>query len=94
MQEWEQIQALMRKQGKEGLLRRVRLFDTVDVTENMVNSAAQLLRDYDEERVRASSAGLATFYKWATNVIDEVMNASDESPTESKTSEPAPKKKK
>lgn len=64
MQEWEQIQALMRKQGKEGLLRRVRLFDTVDVTENMVNSAAQLLRDYDEERVRASSAGLATFYKW------------------------------
>lgn len=64
MQEWEQIQALMRKQGKEGLLRRVRLFDTVDVTENMVNSAAQLLRDYDEERVRVSSAGLATFYKW------------------------------
>lgn len=94
VEEWEQIQALMRKQGKEGLLRRVRLFDTVDVTENMVNSAAQLLRDYDEERVRASSAGLATFYKWATNVIDEVMNASDESPTESKTSEPAPKKKK
>lgn len=64
LQEWEQIQALMRKKGKEGLLRRVRLFDTVHVTENMVNSATQLLRDYDEERVRASSAGLGTFYKW------------------------------
>ncbi|XP_061168883.1 lim and transglutaminase domain protein ltd-1-like [Saccostrea echinata] len=72
VEEWEQIQALMRKTGKEGLLRRVRLFDTVQVTENMVNHSSQILRPYDEERIRASSAGLGTFYNWARNVIEEI----------------------
>lgn len=54
----------MRRGGKQGLLRRVRQFDTVHVTENMVNHASQLLQPYSEERVRTSSAGLGTFYKW------------------------------
>lgn len=69
LQEWEQIQGLMRKSGKQGLLRRVRQFDTINVTENMVNSAAQLLRQYDEETATTASAGLGTFYKWASNVV-------------------------
>lgn len=69
LEEWEQIQCLMRKSGKQGLLRRVRQFDTINVTENMVNSAAQLLRQYDEETAATASAGLGTFYKWASNVV-------------------------
>lgn len=69
LQEWEQIQGLMRKSGKQGLLRRVRQFDTINVTENMVHSAAQLLRQYDEETATTASAGLGTFYKWASNVV-------------------------
>ncbi|XP_062607656.1 lim and transglutaminase domain protein ltd-1-like [Saccostrea cucullata] len=75
VEEWEQIQALMRKTGKEGLLRRVRLFDTVNVTENMVNHSSQILRPYDEERIQASSAGLGTFYKWVTDVIEEIRKS-------------------
>lgn len=54
----------MRKKGKQGLLLRMRQFDIVHVTENMINHASQLLQPYDEERVRNSSAGLGTFYKW------------------------------
>nr|XP_022333112.1 hillarin-like [Crassostrea virginica]XP_022333113.1 hillarin-like [Crassostrea virginica] len=80
VEEWEQILALMRRGGKQGLLRRVRQFDTVHVTENMVNHASQLLQPYSEERVRTSSAGLGTFYKWAVNVIDEVMASQDDDP--------------
>ncbi|XP_062597788.1 uncharacterized protein LOC134259203 [Saccostrea cucullata] len=64
LEEWEQIQGLMRKTGKQGLLRRVREFDTIHVTENMVNNAAQLLRPYDKETAATASAGLGTFYKW------------------------------
>ncbi|XP_062607663.1 lim and transglutaminase domain protein ltd-1-like [Saccostrea cucullata] len=75
VEEWEQIQALMRKTGKEGLLRRVHLFDTVNVTENMVNQASQILQPYDEERIQAFSAGLGTFYKWVTGVIEEVRKS-------------------
>lgn len=58
----------MRKSGKQGLLRRVRQFDTINVTENMVNSAAQLLRQYDEETATTASAGLGTFYKWVSRL--------------------------
>ncbi|XP_061168878.1 lim and transglutaminase domain protein ltd-1-like [Saccostrea echinata] len=72
VQEWEQIQTLMRRTGKEGLLRRIRQFDIVHVTENMINHSSQILRPYDEERIRVSSAGLATFYKWAMNIIEEM----------------------
>lgn len=56
----------MRKTGKQGLLRRVRGFDTIHVTENIVNSAAQILRKYDAETATTASAGLGTFYNWVS----------------------------
>ncbi|XP_061168879.1 uncharacterized protein LOC133178144 [Saccostrea echinata] len=79
LEEWEQIQALMRKTGKEGLLRRVRQFNTTQVTKTMMQQSSQILRLYDEETIRDSSAGLGTFYKWASNVIEEMTTSKDSS---------------
>ncbi|XP_062597779.1 lim and transglutaminase domain protein ltd-1-like, partial [Saccostrea cucullata] len=79
LEEWEQIQALMRRTGKEGLLRRVRQFNSTHVTKNMIHQSSQILRLYDEETIRDFSAGLATFYKWASNVIEEMTKSEDPS---------------
>ncbi|XP_061168877.1 hillarin-like [Saccostrea echinata] len=77
VEEWEQIQALMRRTGEKGLLRRVRQFNITHVTKNMVSHSSQILRLYDEETIRASSVGLGTFYKWAIHVIEEMTKAED-----------------
>ncbi|KAK3098481.1 hypothetical protein FSP39_019873 [Pinctada imbricata] len=64
LQEWEMITGLMRRTGKEGLLRRVRNYDTLHSEENITNQAAKLLRQYTEDETKKASVGIATFYVW------------------------------
>ena len=67
-QDWEDVQVLMGKTGKNGMLRRVRQFDTVDVQPDTKYRVEKTLNEHSETEVRLASAGAGTFYVWVTMV--------------------------
>ena len=55
---------LMGKTGKDGMLRRVRQFDTVNVRPEARKHVDKTLRKHTEMEARLASAGAGTFYVW------------------------------
>ncbi|XP_068681150.1 trichohyalin-like [Montipora foliosa] len=70
---WKNMQALLGKTGKEGLKRQVTSLDPLHVDMSKADFAFEkYLKETDLETIRDTSAGAATFYVWATNMIEEV----------------------
>ena len=58
--------ALMRQGGQKRLLNRIRKFDTVKLSMESGKEVAAILKKYTEDSVKASSAGVGTFYVWVS----------------------------
>ncbi|KAM7443357.1 hypothetical protein ABFA07_007825 [Porites harrisoni] len=70
---WRNMQALLGKTGKDGLKRQVTSLDPLHVDMAKADFAFdKYLKETDLETIRDVSAGAATFYVWATNMIEEV----------------------
>lgn len=65
-QDWEDIQILMGKIGKDSMLRRVRQFDTINVQPDTKYYVERSLEKHTETDVRLASAGAGTFYVWVS----------------------------
>ncbi|XP_032220339.2 trichohyalin [Nematostella vectensis] len=77
--EWKHMQALLGKTGKEGLKRQVTTLDPLKVEMEQADYAdSSYLNELDLEIIRDISAGAATFYAWATNMIEEVHAVADQ----------------
>ena len=61
----------MRKTGKESLMRRVKQFDTINVTQPVVDRVCGILSKYDEPTVRKASRGAAAFYVWVRTLVQQ-----------------------
>ncbi|XP_060594837.1 uncharacterized protein LOC132749158 [Ruditapes philippinarum] len=72
VEDWEDLQVLMGKTGKSGMLRRVRQFDTVNVQPDTKYRVEKTLNDHTEVEVRLASAGAGTFYVWLRNVTKAI----------------------
>ncbi|XP_041375684.1 hillarin-like [Gigantopelta aegis] len=70
---WEYIQLLMREVGPGSLLNRLKLFDVVHVDRARMEQAHRLLDIYGDDVVREASVGTEIFYKWAQNIIVEMV---------------------
>ncbi|XP_078319805.1 uncharacterized protein LOC111120246 isoform X3 [Crassostrea virginica] len=69
---WKAVQALVGKTGKESLKRRCIECKPEKIPLAPAKRAKVLLEEYDLEEVRDVSAGAATFYVWATAMIEEL----------------------
>ena len=54
----------MRKTGKQGLLARIKAFDTVNLDKKAVDKAAKLIEPFDENSVATCSVAIGAFYVW------------------------------
>ncbi|KAL4227458.1 hypothetical protein ACF0H5_012902 [Mactra antiquata] len=75
--EWTEIQVMMGKTGKESLLRKVKEFDTVNVTPEARAHADKTLSEHTETDARVASAGAGTFYVWLRNVTEAIDGQND-----------------
>ncbi|XP_061168884.1 lim and transglutaminase domain protein ltd-1-like [Saccostrea echinata] len=75
LEDWRDVQYLMRRTGKGSLMNRIKKFDKVHVEENCVNLASQFLKPYDEDMAHGTSAGCGTFYVWANNIVSDFTKA-------------------
>ncbi|KAL5005340.1 hypothetical protein ScPMuIL_018796 [Solemya velum] len=71
--EWENIQTLMRRTGKNSMIRKVKQFDSVHLNEATTRKASKILDRYNDVVVRNASAGAGTFFVW-NNVPTNVNN--------------------
>ncbi|XP_061174080.1 uncharacterized protein LOC133183144 [Saccostrea echinata] len=72
MRHWVGVQNLIGKRGREGLKKRVETFDGKSVSQKNWHRAKEILKDYDLFTVQDASAGAATFYQWAINMITDI----------------------
>ncbi|KAI8497814.1 chloride channel [Branchiostoma belcheri] len=70
-QNWQAVQALMGKTGKQGIKRMVAECDPDMIPREKAERAAKLLSEFDLAQVRDVSAGAATFYVWCEGMIEE-----------------------
>ncbi|XP_067934487.1 caldesmon-like [Watersipora subatra] len=86
--EWKKVQALVGKTGKEGLKRRCLEYDPASLLTKMdiANRAKEKMAAFELDDVRDVSAGAATFYLWASNMIEEaeMMDAQKERDSKSR----------
>lgn len=68
LEDWEDLQILMGKLGKDSMLRRVLQFDTINVQPETKYHVDRTLQEHTETEVRLASAGAGTFYVWLRNV--------------------------
>lgn len=73
VEDWEDLQMLMGKLGKDSMLRRVRNFDTVRVQPDTKYYVDRTQQEHTETEVRLASAGAGTFYVWLRDV-SKAMN--------------------
>lgn len=71
LEKWGYVQALLRKQGRASIIRRISEFDTVNLNMTTVNRAENRLIHVNKDMVRQTSAGAGTFYVWSYNIITE-----------------------
>lgn len=74
--EWKTVQALVGKTGKDGLKRRCLECDPSQLAAagtSPLERAKEILSSYELDDVRDVSAGAATFFLWATNIIEEAQ---------------------
>lgn len=69
---WKSVQALVGKTGKESLKRRCIECKPEKIPLAPAKRAKALLEEFDLEEVRDVSAGAATFYVWASAMIEEL----------------------
>ncbi|XP_011437088.3 trichohyalin isoform X2 [Magallana gigas] len=69
---WKSVQALVGKTGKESLKRRCIECKPEKIPVAPAKRAKALLEEFDLEEVRDVSAGAATFYVWASAMIEEL----------------------
>ncbi|XP_056020297.1 golgin subfamily A member 6-like protein 22 isoform X2 [Ostrea edulis] len=69
---WKSVQALVGKTGKESLKRRCIECKPENIPLAPAKRAKALLGGFDLEEVRDVSAGAATFYVWASAMIEEL----------------------
>ncbi|XP_062613815.1 trichohyalin-like isoform X2 [Saccostrea cucullata] len=69
---WKAVQALVGKTGKESLKRRCIECKPENIPLTPAKRAKSLLEEFDLEEVRDVSAGAATFYVWASAMIEEL----------------------
>ncbi|CAH1258088.1 Hypp1961 [Branchiostoma lanceolatum] len=74
---WQNLQALMGKTGREGLKRRVGLHNPADTRLETAMRAKRLLEDFNVGQIQDVSAGAATFFVWARGVIQEVIDSQE-----------------
>ncbi|XP_045156683.2 lim and transglutaminase domain protein ltd-1-like isoform X2 [Mercenaria mercenaria] len=72
LQDWEEIQYLMGKQGSESLQKRVISRRPEDVHIEIAEESDSLIQPYSIDKCRTVSNGICTFYKWNKHFIKEV----------------------
>eukprot|EP00058_Branchiostoma_floridae_P002746 XP_002588234.1 hypothetical protein BRAFLDRAFT_124701 [Branchiostoma floridae] len=72
-QNWQAVQALMGKTGKQGIKRMVAECDPDMIPRDKAERAAKLLSEFDLAQVRDVSAGAATFYVWVKQTCDDIL---------------------
>lgn len=87
VEEWADIQALMGRTGKDGLLRRVRQFDTQNVQNDTEQHVEKVLGKHTEYEACVASAGAGTFYVWLRNVSGILNDDQSTAPSEQHTIE-------
>lgn len=80
LEDWEDIQILMGRIGKDSMLRRVKQFDTISVQPDTKYYVERTLNEHSETEVRLASAGAGTFYVWLRNVT-KAMDQQDTNQT-------------
>ncbi|KAK7496944.1 hypothetical protein BaRGS_00011924 [Batillaria attramentaria] len=75
LNQWEYIQSLLRRQGRESIIRRIKEFDLVGLKVSSMHRAESHLQSCNKELVRQTSAGAGTFYIWSRNIINEGKKA-------------------
>ncbi|XP_052788215.1 lim and transglutaminase domain protein ltd-1-like [Mya arenaria] len=68
LEDWEDLQVLMGRLGKDSMIRRVRQFDTVSVQPSVQKEVEKMLDEHSEIDARKASAGAGTFYVWLRDV--------------------------
>ncbi|KAK3781008.1 hypothetical protein RRG08_046312 [Elysia crispata] len=72
--DWKEVQALVGKTGKESLKRRCLELDASTLQDTIARRAQKLLGKLELDEVRDISAGAATFFVWATAMIEETLS--------------------
>ncbi|KAK6178731.1 hypothetical protein SNE40_011246 [Patella caerulea] len=72
VKEWKSIQILLGKTGKESFMRKISFFDPKAVRLSTATAAKKVIKNFTRDQIRQISAGAATFYIWATGMIEEV----------------------
>ncbi|XP_021375601.1 hillarin-like [Mizuhopecten yessoensis] len=65
---WKSVQCVLGMLGKRGLINRVREFDTVHLTVDIIEEVDALTNGFNEETVCLRSPAAATFHTWASIV--------------------------
>lgn len=77
LENWEYIQSLLRRQGRESIIRRIREFDLVHLKVPSLHRAEHHLQDCSKDLIRQTSAGAGTFYLWSRNIINETKEVKE-----------------
>ncbi|KAL4227510.1 hypothetical protein ACF0H5_012954 [Mactra antiquata] len=78
VEDWEQIQYLMHKTGKDGLQKRVVARRAEDIPIESAMEADAMIEPYDLQKCRAVSNGICSYYKWDKQIIGEVKKLDEE----------------
>ncbi|XP_052281041.1 hillarin-like [Dreissena polymorpha] len=73
VQDWEQIQWLMGRQGAMSLQKRILCRRPEDVTLVLAEDASAVMDHYSLEKTREVANGISAFYKWNKQFIREVQ---------------------
>ncbi|GFO37104.1 trichohyalin-like [Plakobranchus ocellatus] len=73
--DWKEVQALVGRTGKESLKRRCLSLEASTLQETIARRAQRLLGNLELDEVRDISAGAATFFVWATAMIEEALSS-------------------
>ncbi|XP_071835794.1 uncharacterized protein [Apostichopus japonicus] len=82
--DWEKMQALIGKTGKEGLKRRVMETDPNKIRPETATEVKGILSAFDLEQVRDVSAGAAIFFAWSSATEEDVLQRERQGQEESR----------
>ena len=75
MQDWEDVQTLMGRTGRNGLVFLVSHFSIETVPEVIKDTVKVMLKGYTEEEARLASAGVGTFFVWVGTSMCFLLNS-------------------
>ncbi|OWF54021.1 Kyphoscoliosis peptidase [Mizuhopecten yessoensis] len=71
--DWEAIQDLLRKAGRENVLYKIKQYDTIYLETETAQRAADIISQYDKANLLEASAAAGAFYVWVYNITKEVL---------------------